>query len=89
MLHFTFGNSDKRAFGRKGIRPVSELCDIIREAGKIERHVLLTVLRDAQVLKIGNPKAHPEDLKGPLAALVSLLDLARNPSPVDCPPKNP
>jgi hypothetical protein len=68
----------KRVFGPEGIRPLHEQADIIREQGKIERHGAITVLRDEQVLKIGNQKVRPEDLRGPLAALGYRLDLARN-----------
>lgn len=68
----------KRAFGPHGIRPVHEQAEMIREAGKAARIGAITVLRDEQVLKIGNQKIRPEDLKGPLAALGYSLDLARN-----------
>lgn len=68
----------KRAFGPDGIRTVHEQAELIRADQKVERHGAVTVLCDEQVLKIGNQKVRPEDLKGPLAALGYRLDLARN-----------
>lgn len=68
----------RRAFGPEGIRSVHEQAEMIRAEGKIERLGMVTVLRDEQVLKIGNQKIRPEDLRGPLAALGYSLDLARN-----------
>lgn len=68
----------KRAFGPEGIRTVHEQAEMIRAEGKIERIGAVTVLRDEQMLKIGNQKIKPEDLKGPLLALGYSLDLARN-----------
>lgn len=67
-----------RAFGPDGLRTVHEQAEIIRSAGKVERIGAITVIRDEQVLKIGNQKVKPEDLKGPLAALGYTLDLSRN-----------
>lgn len=68
----------KRAFGPDGIRTADEQAEIIRTQGRNERHGMITVIREEQVLKIGNQKIRPEDLKGPLAALGYSLDLARN-----------
>lgn len=67
-----------RAFGPEGIRPVHEQAEMIRSAGRIERHGMITVLRDETVLKIGNQKIKPEELKAPLMALGYSLKLARN-----------
>jgi hypothetical protein len=69
----------RRAFGPEGIRPIHEQAEMLRaEANATERHGAITVLRDEQVLKIGNQKVKPEELRGPLAALGYRLDLARN-----------
>ncbi len=68
----------RRAFGPEGIRPVHEQADMIRALGKIERIGMITVLRDEQVLKIGNQKVRPEDLTGPLAALGYTIRLSRD-----------
>jgi len=68
----------RRAFGPEGIRPVHDQAEMIREEGKVQRIGAITVIRDEQVLKIGNQKIRPEDLKGPLAALGYTLDLSRN-----------
>lgn len=67
----------RRAFGPDGIRPVHEQADMIRAEGKIERHGMITVLRDEMMLKVGNQKIRPEDLRGPLMALGYSLDLTR------------
>lgn len=68
----------RRAFGPHGIRSVDEQVEILRAEGKVERHGAITVLREEQLLKIGNQKIRPEDLRGPLAALGYRLDLTRN-----------
>lgn len=67
----------KRAFGPEGIRTVHEQAEMIRAEGKIERVGAVTVLRGEGLLRIGNQKIRPEDLKGPLAALGYTLDLSR------------
>lgn len=71
----------RRAFGPEGIRPVHEQAEIIRAEGKIERHGMITVLRDEGLIKVGNQKIRPEDLRGPLLALGYRLDLAREARP--------
>jgi hypothetical protein len=68
----------KRAFGPEGIRTAEAQAEMIRTQSRIERHGMVTVIREEQVLKIGNQKIRPEDLKGPLAALGYSLDLSRN-----------
>ena len=68
----------KRAFSPDGIRTVHEQAEMIRAEGKITRIGMITVLRDETMLKIGNQKIRPEDLRGPLAALGYSLGLARN-----------
>ena len=68
----------KRAFGPEGIRTAEAQAEMIRTQSRIERHGMITVIRQEQVLKIGNQKIRPEDLKGPLAALGYSLDLSRN-----------
>mgnify|MGYP000081721924 CR=1 FL=1 len=68
----------RRAFGPDGIRSVHEQAEMIRAEGKVQRIGAVTVLRDEQLLKIGNQKIKPEDLKGPLAALGFRLVLARS-----------
>lgn len=68
----------RRAFGPCGLRSIYEQAEMIREEGKITRIGMVTVLRDEVMLKIGNQKIRPEDLKGPLAALGYSLDLRRN-----------
>lgn len=67
-----------RAFGPEGIRTVHEQVEIIRAAGRVERHGMITILRDEVMLKIGNQKIKPEELKGPLMALGYRLELTRN-----------
>ena len=67
-----------RAFGPEGIRPVHEQAEIIRAEGRIERHGMITVLRDEVMLKIGNQKIKPEELKGPLLALGYTLSVSRS-----------
>lgn len=59
----------ERAFGPDGIRPVHDQAEMIRAAGRVERHGMISVLRDEVMLKIGNQKIKPEDLRGPLLAL--------------------
>ena len=66
------------AFGPEGIRPVHEQAEIIRTEGRIERHGMVTVLRDEVMLKIGNQKIKPEELKGPLLALGYTLSVSRS-----------
>lgn len=68
----------KRAFGPDGVRPVHQQAEMIRAEGKVDRMGAITVIREEQVLKIGNQKIKPEELKGPLAALGYTLDLSRN-----------
>lgn len=68
----------RRAFGPEGLRPVHEQAEMIRSEGKIERQGMITILRDEQMLKIGNQKIKPEELRGPLAALGWSINLARN-----------
>lgn len=68
-----------RAFGPEGIRSVYEQTEIIRAVGRIERHGAITVLRDEVMLKIGNQKVKPEDLRGPLLALGYRLDVTPKP----------
>lgn len=68
----------RRAFGPDGIRTVHQQIAMIRDEGKIERHGMITVLRDEGLLKISNQKIRPEDLRGPLLALGYSLDLSRN-----------
>lgn len=68
----------KRAFGPDGLRTVNEQAEMIRAAGKVQRIGAVTVLRDEQLLKIGNQKIAPEDLKGPLASLGFRLVLTRD-----------
>jgi len=68
----------RRAFGPEGIRPVHEQAEMIRSEGKVERHGMITVLRDEMMLKIGNQKVKPEDLRGPLLALGYSIDLTRH-----------
>jgi len=67
----------RRAFGPSGIRPVHDQAEMIRAEGKIERHGMITVLRDQSMLKIGNQKVKPEELRGPLMALGYCLEVAR------------
>lgn len=66
-----------RAFGPGGIRTVQEQAEIIRAEGRVERIGAITVLRDEQVLKIGNQKIRPEDLRGPLRSLGYKVELDR------------
>ena len=73
----------RRVFGPDGIRPLHEQADIIRAEGKIERHGAITVLRDEHLLKIGNQKIRPEDLRGPLAALGYRMALTRSATGAD------
>lgn len=68
----------RRAFSDEGIRPVYDQAEIMRAEQTIERHGMITVLKDEVMLKIGNQKVKPEDLRGPLMALGYSLDLARN-----------
>lgn len=67
----------RRAFGPDGLRSVYEQAELLRAESKVERHGPVTVVRDEQVLKIGNQKIRPEDLRGPLLALGYRLDLVR------------
>ena len=67
-----------RAFGPEGIRTVHEQAEIIRAEGRVERHGMITVLRDETMLKIGNQKIKPEELKGPLLALGYTLSVSRS-----------
>lgn len=67
----------RRAFGPEGIRSVHEQAEMIRAEGRVEKHGMITVLRDETMLKIGNQKIKPEDLRGPLLALGYRLDLTR------------
>lgn len=67
----------KRAFGPDGIRTVHEQAEMIRAAGRVERIGAITVLRDEHVIKIGNQKIAPEDLRGPLRALGYRVELER------------
>lgn len=68
----------RRAFGPEGIRTVHEQAEMIRAEGKVERHGMITVLRDEGLIKVGNQRIKPEELRGPLLALGYSLDLARN-----------
>lgn len=68
----------RRAFGPEGIRTVHEQAEMIRAEGKVERIGMITVLRDEGLIKVGNQKITPEELRGPLLALGYSLDLARN-----------
>jgi hypothetical protein len=68
----------KRAFGPEGIRDVWAQSQMIRDQGHVERHGMITVLRDEMLLKVGNQKIKPEDLVGPLAVLGYSLTLARD-----------
>jgi hypothetical protein len=67
----------RRAFGPSGLRSVHEQAEMIRAEGRVERHGMITVLRDEVALKIGNQTIRPEDLEGPLAALGYRLLLSR------------
>lgn len=67
----------RRAFGPHGIRSIKAQVEMIRAEGRVERIGMVTVLRDEQVLKIGNQKITPEELRGPLMALGYSLDLSR------------
>lgn len=71
----------KRAFGPDGIRTVHEQAEMIRAEGRVEKHGMITVLRDESMLKIGNQKIKPEDLRGPLFALGYRLVLTREKQP--------
>lgn len=66
------------AFGPEGVRTVYDQAQMIKEEGKIERIGHITVLRDEVMLKIGNQKIKPEELRGPLMALGYRLDLSRS-----------
>jgi len=68
----------KRAFGPTGIRSVYDQGKIMKDQGRCERFGMITVLREETMLKIGNQKVKPEDLRGPLLALGYSLDLTRN-----------
>ena len=68
----------KRVFSEHGIRSLKGQSAIIRENGKTERHGMVTVLQDEVMLKIGNQKITPEELRGPLMALGYSLELSRN-----------
>lgn len=67
-----------RVFGPTGIRSIEEQARILREAGRVQKIGLVTVLKDEHCLKIGTRKIRPEDLRGPLAALGYRLTLARD-----------
>lgn len=67
-----------RVFGPEGIRSINEQTEILRKREKLQRIGVVTVLGDEQVLKIGNQKIKPEDLRGPLLALGYRLELARS-----------
>lgn len=68
----------KRAFGPDGLRSVSEQSEIIRSQGRIERHGIITVLRDENAVKIGNSKLRwPEDFEVAARALGYRLVLER------------
>jgi len=67
----------KRVFGDQGIRSVAAQSAIIRQNSKTERYGMVTVLQDETMLKIGNQKITPEDLRGPLLALGYTLELSR------------
>lgn len=67
----------RRAFGPDGLRPVHEQAEIIRKQGNVQRIGRITVIREEQVLKIGNQKIRPEELKGPLSALGYRIELSR------------
>lgn len=67
----------KRAFGPSGVREFDAQAELLRSEGKVERHGMITVLRDQMALKIGNQTIRPEELKGPLAALGYVLELRR------------
>ena len=64
----------RRAFGPDGIRSVYEQTRLLRAESKVERHGLITVLRDEVMLKIGNQRIRPEELRLPLMALGFRLD---------------
>lgn len=68
----------RRVFGPDGIRSITDQAEIIRSEGRVERHGMITVLRDECLIKIGNQKIKPEDLRGPLLALGYTLDLSRD-----------
>jgi hypothetical protein len=77
-IHWMDNATLKRAFGPEGIRPVHEQAEMIREEGKATRHGSVTVLHDETMLKIGNQKIKPEELRGPLMALGYTLEVSRN-----------
>jgi len=77
-IHRMDGPTLKRAFGPEGIRSIDDQAELIRAEGKIERIGAITVLKDETMLKIGNQKIKPEELRGPLLALGYTLDISRN-----------
>lgn len=64
----------RRAFGPKGIRPLEEQTAMIQAENRVERHGMITILRDEVMLKIGNQRIRPEELRQPLLALGFRLD---------------
>lgn len=76
-IHRMDGPTLKRVFGPNGIRSVKAQSAIIRDVANVKHHGVITVLQDEAMLKIGNQKIKPEDLRGPLMALGYVLELSR------------
>lgn len=71
------GPTLRRVFGPDGIRSVAQQADCLAADGRVQRFGMITVIEAEQLLKIGNQKIRPEDLRGPLAVLGYSLDLTR------------
>lgn len=80
-IHWMDPATLRRAFGPVGLVSVDVQAEMIRAQGRIERHGMITVLRDETMLKIGNQKIRPEDLATPLRALGYRLSLGRDSDP--------
>jgi len=68
----------KRAFGPEGLRTVHEQAEMIRAAGKVERHGRITVDRGHGKIRIGGSTFTPDEFQAAFLALGFKIVLARD-----------